>query len=571
MKLSILPMLTFLAALCSAADGELKDSAGKTVIKYVVETPENMAAAGDLDPTHQVGLILCFPEHDRPVGDEIYPVREALKRQGLSGQYVLLAGGPQERKFGPADHQPIQKLIQWALKTYPINPRRIYMYGKGEGGKISGEFAMFHPQLVTASITYSWGWWTMPAELTQAIDPLGSAPEFYMVLGLRDLSYHLTTVRDAYSRVSAKGYHVIYREFEDLGARTYHPTSNDDAISWVTKLRNKNVPPSPQEVALLRRFEGKGIAPVNGYFPELALVGGAAAGAVVEKLLHSEKPEVRAAAAQTCEHAVFPESTLAALANLTQDTSATVRQAAIRALAIHANWRSETAQHALIALATGPQKAVVENDRVDAVDGIIRAAKLQIRGARQDPDLFKALVALLTDPNEQLKTMAANTLAPIRDPGFRGDLGRTERKEPEAGWTAWLNEVSAKAAGYRKDYAVCATPDQSAQAGIKEYCAGGRFMRTNPALAFENTLKAAQLGFVPAQTALGMLYAIGKGTQQDYAQAAEWWTKASAAGDLLAATNLSMVYRGAPGVKADPAKSAQWAKFVADHSGPSAQ
>ena len=85
---------------------------------------------------------------------------------------MLLAGHPQGRKFGPADHEPIEKLIAWAKKTYPINPRRVYMYGKGEGGKISGEFAMFHPNLVTAGITYSWGWWKMPSELTEAIDPL---------------------------------------------------------------------------------------------------------------------------------------------------------------------------------------------------------------------------------------------------------------------------------------------------------------------------------------------------------------------------------------------------------------
>ena len=45
----------------------------------------------------------------------------------------------------PRDHEPIAKLIEWAKKTYPINPRRVYMYGKGEGGKISGELAMFHP------------------------------------------------------------------------------------------------------------------------------------------------------------------------------------------------------------------------------------------------------------------------------------------------------------------------------------------------------------------------------------------------------------------------------------------
>src|SRR4051795_1024371 len=116
-----------LALLCGAfglraADLELKDDAGKTIIKYEVETPEGMAAAGTKDPAKQLGLILCFPEHDRPVGDEILPVREALKRLGLSDQYVLLAGGPQARKFGAADHEPIEKLIAWAKQTYPINP-----------------------------------------------------------------------------------------------------------------------------------------------------------------------------------------------------------------------------------------------------------------------------------------------------------------------------------------------------------------------------------------------------------------------------------------------------------------
>ena len=47
--------------------------------------------------------------------------------------------------------------------------------------------------------------------------------------------------------MNAKGYHVIYREFEELGARTYHPPSNDDAIAWATKLRNKNVALSAEE------------------------------------------------------------------------------------------------------------------------------------------------------------------------------------------------------------------------------------------------------------------------------------------------------------------------------------
>jgi hypothetical protein len=178
--------------------------------------------------------------------------------------------------------------------------------------------------------------------------------------------------------------------------------------------------------------------------------------------------------------------------------------------------------------------------------------------------------------------MANNTLGPIRDSGFRGDLGRPERKEPNGGWDAWLKEVSAKAAAYRKDYDVCAAPNKSVDEGVNAFCTGGTYLlgrdlasgqpaQKDPVLAFQNTLKAAGQGYVPAEAALGMMYAIGKGVEQNYPEAAKWWTKAAEAGHLLAATNASMVYQGVPGVKADPAKSKQWAKFVADHSDASAQ
>jgi hypothetical protein len=140
--LRIFSLLSLISALALAAapESELKDASAKTIIKYGRRGARGDRARRRKRPRETLGLILCFPEHDRPVGDEIYPVRESLKRLGLSDQYVLLAGGPQERKFGPADHEPLEKLIAWAIKTYPINPRRIHMYGKGEGGKISGEF-----------------------------------------------------------------------------------------------------------------------------------------------------------------------------------------------------------------------------------------------------------------------------------------------------------------------------------------------------------------------------------------------------------------------------------------------
>jgi hypothetical protein len=519
----------------AAQESELKDDAGKTIIKYVVEAPSGIAAAGVTDPARQVGLILCSQEHDTPTGNDLFPVRQSLLRQGLLDRYVLIAPAPQGRKFGPADHEPIEKLIGWAMKTYPINPRRVYMYGKGEGSKISMEFMMTHPRLITAAIGYSWGAWLMPSELKESLDFANSAPEIYLTLGRRDLANHLSCVRDAYLRLREKGYHFIYREFDELGDRTYHPTSNDDALAWATRLRNKSIAPSPEEAKLLKTFGGNAPAPIDGYYPALALVGGAPAGAVVQKLFGSKDPAVRAAAAETCRHAIFDEATTAALTKLLSDSSVKVRQSTIRALAMYANWRYAPAQRALVDLATN--RAADPLDRLSATDAIGYAVRLQVKGVRQDPPLFQALVSLLQEKEEPIRATAAGILAPIYE--HTGEGGQ-RRRSPEGGWEKWLNEIVAP-------HAVTLT-------------APG----TDLASLFRNTLQAAEKGDGAAQAAVAMMYANGKGVQQSYAEAGKWWIKAAEGGDLKAARHAWNLYRNGEGVDRNPTIANQWAKVIGE-------
>lgn len=557
------------APLRAAADTELKDDTGKTIIRYVVEAPAGIAPAGTTDPARQVGLFLCFPEHDTPVDADIFPVRQALWRLGLRDGYVLLAGGPQSQKFGLADMEPIEKLIAWAKKTYPINPRRIYMFGKGEGGKISAEFTMTHPNIVTAAITHSWGFWVMPSELQEPLDPLNSAPEIYMNLGLRDLATHLTTVRDTYPRVKAKGYHVIYREFEDMGSRSYYPPSNDDSIAWATRLRNKNIAPSPEELKLLKAFHTGTVPTVtDGFFPALALVGGAPGGDVLQRLFDARDVNVRAAAAETCSHGLFGEATIAALARMIADPAANVRQATIRALGVAANWRYQAAQQALIQLAT--DKGADPTDRLSATDALGQAVKLQVRGVRQDPPVFQALISLLTDKDEPVRSTASAILAPVYQPASV----TPPLKAPTGGWQQWLDEITTKEAGYLKDYEVCGLGkagqetvwpgNRGSQEPVDLFCMGGSAVlgynlgtgqpvRKDPQAGFKYTLQAAEQGHVAAQAALGMLYANGKGVPQDYAEARKWWLKAAAGGHTLAASSAANG-RGAPRTTALPAK-----------------
>jgi TPR repeat protein len=424
---------------------------------------------------------------------------------------------------------------------------------------------MLYPNLVTAGISYSWGWWTMPSEVERPLDMVNSAPEFYLVLGMRDFTHHITTVRDTYERVKAKGYHVIYREFEELGDRSYHPTSNDDALGWATRLRNKNIRPSAQEMNLLEAFStNPPPVPVSGYYPALALVGGAPAGAVLEKLFSSGDAGVRAAAAETCNHGIFGEAATAALGKLLGDPSPQVRNAAHRAMASYANWRSPAAQQILIQRAT--DRSLDLDARLDAADGLAQAVKLQATGVQQDPPMFQALVGLLSDEQEPLRVVAFLALAPIREYIVGGS--NAGQFPPTGGWQKWLDKITAEQAGDLIYYSACG-PAGSSHAGTEPvdlFCAGGALVPKNPAKGFQLTLKAAQGGYVPAQEVVGMMYAIGKGVQQDYREAGRWFLTAAEAGNTRAAINyVGSLHSGMGRLRADPELSARWSKFLMAH------
>jgi TPR repeat protein len=248
------------------------------------------------------------------------------------------------------------------------------------------------------------------------------------------------------------------------------------------------------------------------------------------------------------------------------DPSAAVRRAAIRALAMYANWRYPAAQQALIALATDP--AASPMDRLNAADAIGYAVRLQVKGVRQDPPMFHALVSLLKDKEEPIRSTAAGILMPIYQPG--AEAGQ-RRRAPEGGWEKWLDEITAEERGARKSYEVCASrsPGSGSQEPVDLFCMGdaallARHGAPNPAKAFQYTLAAAEKGYVPAQAAVALMYANGKGVQQNYEDAGKWWIKAAEGGDLVAARHAWNLYRNGEGVPRDPAIANRWAQVIGE-------
>lgn len=234
-------------------------------------------------------------------------------------------------------------------------------------------------------------------------------------------------------------------------------------------------------------------------------------------------------------------------------------------MASYANWRSQAAQQILIQRAT--DKSLDVDARVDAADALAEAVKLQAAGVQQDPPMFKALIELLSDENEPVRAIAFLALAPIREYIVGGSNGG--QFPPAGGWQKWLDRITAEQAGDLMYYRVCQPAGSSGRTGneaVDLFCAAGALVSRNPAEAFQMTLKAAQGGYVPAQEVVGMMYATGKGVQQDYHEAGKWFLTAAEAEDSRAAANyVGSLRSGMGNLRTDPELSARWSKFLTRH------
>jgi TPR repeat protein len=92
-----------------------------------------------------------------------------------------------------------------------------------------------------------------------------------------------------------------------------------------------------------------------------------------------------------------------------------------------------------------------------------------------------------------------------------------------------------------------------------------------PQPAPDNTRAQADQGDAEAQFNLGLKYANGEGTAQDYPQAAQWYFKAAEQNHALAQFNLGVLHAKGHGVPRDDAQSAMWFRKAAEQGEAGAQ
>ena len=83
--------------------------------------------------------------------------------------------------------------------------------------------------------------------------------------------------------------------------------------------------------------------------------------------------------------------------------------------------------------------------------------------------------------------------------------------------------------------------------------------------------KAAEQGYAKAQHNLGRLYYMGRGVQQDYAEAVKWYRKAADQGHAQAQCKLGIMYDEGHGVRQNSGEAVKWYRRSAEQGDPISQ
>ncbi len=416
---------------------ELKHPATKAfVMKYLMWAPDH------LPEKKHLGLLVCFHGF---TGNETHFsfAYDSMKAAGLSDQYLVISLKSKGPGWAKEDESDVLKTIDWVKSVYPIDPRRVFVWGMSNGGWMVSDFGGKHQDLIAGIIRYCGYPPTAPtvkeAALTQS--------EYYLVHGDADKDVGVDGSRNLRRSLQALGYKYIYREIDGGGHVDIlkHTDVREDACRWLDALRHKQLPLAAEEERFLRSLSDAKKAESTLKKPEtwgeLLRIGGHATGQVIARALKSESIVVRENAALACTKGVFAgDQTVAGLIPLLDDKNAGVRQAAITALGMFANWRYEAAQVALGKVAVKAKGSLAE--RGGATTMLANAARMPLLGNLDDDlPVFQALLTLLDDDAKPLRENAfAPLLAAVKDGlGYDAGLSNKERAPAIGKWMEWLN------------------------------------------------------------------------------------------------------------------------------------
>jgi pimeloyl-ACP methyl ester carboxylesterase len=398
-----------------------------------------------------LGLIVCFHGANGNE-DAITPwVMEASRRVKIANDYVIMGGKARSGTWTASDDKNLLLWIDWAMKTYPIDPRRVHIIGMSNGGWMVKRFGWEHQELFATVTSYCGGGVDFSGnpggqKLVKAGlpgNPGEAKTEWYFVHGDADTAVNVDASRKAIKELGAKGYRYVYREIAgaDHGGILGFPDVIDDALLFMVALRHKEIQLGKDERTELTSMAGKlrnekleGAAPL---LTELQRIGGPPSEKAMKSAMENSDVDVKKAAIATTERTLYGKDIVIELIKLLKDKSDEVQAAALKALAVAANWHYLEAQDILEQ--TAKKKTASVEERILAIQGLGKAVKLDLLGNFEDKNVIWTLVNLLDDDEQKIRQAAFATLEKgVKNThGYAPDLPTTERKASVAKWKAW--------------------------------------------------------------------------------------------------------------------------------------
>ena len=461
-----------------------------------------------------LGLILVFHPHGGNENSMVnWPSKTFLERLEAVDDYIIIGlksrrpNGYKENlgDWEKADHGPSYETFQWAMKTYPIDWRRVHLIGWSRGGFMATRFIwdnLKHFATVTAYagahspdwtkkslggypnqdwVKLKWkdgivnGKWT-GTRIDYGVDfhnqslkeylpqrngkPADFLPEFYHVHGDSDYVIDVDLTRCFTRELGKKGFRYVYRELDGVNhAKVFqgdpiYMVVNDDVFRWIHATRNKILPLNERDKATLATIKSDVATMSNSLaiplIKKATRIGGPQAGEVLIKAFDSRHADVRHAAVASGYSTSYGPAFIAKLGEIIRDNDPKkdqdLRFNACHVLGRYAKWRQLDAQKIITDAVL--DTSLTRYIRFQLITAISRTYELMIPGnMHDDRKIIQTLIKLLDDSDGGVRGYAHIILKKgtndVGKFGFNPGHNKMHRQAAIRRWNDWASQVTS--------------------------------------------------------------------------------------------------------------------------------
>jgi poly(3-hydroxybutyrate) depolymerase len=227
MRLHILLLTTFLLLTFNVATAkdeitkELITSKGKTRAYYLY-------VPSTIKPSSQAPLIVMLHGSGRIGITLVEKWKELARKEG-----IIIAGPDSTDTRGWASPQDgpdyLHDLVEELKAKYPVNPRRVYLFGHSAGASFALEISLMESQYFAATAIHAGA---LPPDDSGLIDTAKRKIPIYIQVGDSDQYFSLKLVRATRDDLNAKGFAVELTELPNHDHNYYEVAPKINRSAW---------------------------------------------------------------------------------------------------------------------------------------------------------------------------------------------------------------------------------------------------------------------------------------------------------------------------------------------------